>query len=241
VPAKWLTTVTLTKGMYLQSLTTGYDHPVCGPVTASLTPGEFVCLVGRNGSGKSTLLRTLAGLLPPLGGEIRIGDRLLQQMSPQELAHHLSVVLTHLPDLRHTTARQIAASGRLPYTDLVGHLGSSDYEAADQALLSIGIQSLADRLFHTLSDGEKQKVMLARALAQGTSYLLLDEPSAFLDYPSRKDLFSLLASLAHNGGKAVLLSTHDLEQAVSAADRIWYLHNGIFSIANPATFNFENI
>ena len=227
--------------MQIQALLTGYGHPVCGPVTARLNPGDFVCLVGRNGSGKSTLLRTLAGLQPSLGGEIRIGDRLLQQMSSQELAQHLSIVLTRLPDLRHTTARQIAASGRLPYTDLVGNLGSGDYAAADEALLSIGIQSLADRLFHTLSDGEKQKVMLARALAQGTDYLLLDEPSAFLDYPSRKELFSLLANLAHNGGKAVLLSTHDLEQAVSSADWIWYLHDGNFTVASPASFNLENI
>ena len=227
--------------MQIEALTTGYSHPVCGPVTARLNPGDFVCLVGRNGSGKSTLLRTLAGLLPPLGGEIRIGHRLVRHMSSRELARNMSVVLTRLPDLRHTTARQIAASGRLPYTDLVGNLSSADCEAADEALLTIGIQSLADRLFHTLSDGEKQKVMLARALAQGTPYLLLDEPSAFLDYPSRKELFALLADLAHSGGKAVLLSTHDLEQAVSAADRFWYLHDGNFTVASPASFNLENI
>lgn len=227
--------------MQIKALSIGYDRPVCHPVSARLDAGDFVCLVGRNGSGKSTLLRTLSGLLAPLSGDVLFGEKTLRQISARELALTLSIVLTRLPDLRHTTVRQITASGRLPYTDLAGNLGPEDYEAADEALHFIGIQSLADRLFHTLSDGEKQKAMLARALAQGTEYLLLDEPSAFLDYPSRRELFSLLRNLAHKQKKAILLSTHDLELAVSSADRLWYLNNGNFTIEKPETFNLENI
>ncbi len=225
--------------MQLRNLAIGYGHPLCSPVKALLEAGDFVCLVGRNGSGKSTLLRTLAGLIAPLGGEVIVGDKTIGEMSPRGISRTLAIVLTRLPELRHTTARQIAASGRLPYTGLVGHLRAADYGAADQALSDIGILHLRDRLFHTLSDGEKQKTMLARALAQGTEYLLLDEPSAFLDWPSRRELFSLLRSLAHTRRKAVLLSTHDLELAVASADRLWVLRDGKFSVEDPNTFDLS--
>lgn len=200
--------------MQLQSLSIGYNSsaPILSGIDAELIVGQFVALIGRNGAGKSTLLRTLAGLQPPLTGRITGATT--------------AIVLTHTPTLRLTTARQMVAYGRLPYTGFFGRLHDQDYQAADNALATLGITHLAARLFSELSDGEKQKVMIARALAQDTPTLLLDEPAAFLDYPSRLQLMQQLQSLAHDQQKSILLSTHDVELACQYADQLWLIRQG---------------
>ena len=185
--------------------------PILQGIDMELPSSQLVALVGRNGSGKSTLLRTMAGLQPPLTGCIT-GER-------------PAIVLTTTPDLQHTTVRQMAAYGRLPYTGFLGKLHPSDYELADQALATLGISQMSQQLFCQLSDGERQKVMIARALTQGATTLLLDEPSAFLDYPSRLQLMELLRNLAHTQGKSILISTHDLELAQKYADLFWLIRD----------------
>lgn len=212
----------------LKQLSIGYKHsaPVASAIDAELSVGEFCCLLGRNGTGKSTLLRTIAGLQSPLSGQI---------IRPE----HVGLVLTQVPNLQNTTTRQMVAYGRLGTTDWLGKLRNEDYEAADLAIRMVGIEDLADRLFGTLSDGERQKTMIARAIAQASPLLLLDEPSAFLDYPSRRELMRLLGQLAHEQNKAILLSTHDVELALESADSIWLLKaNALHRIA-PKDFRTE--
>lgn len=212
----------------LKQLSIGYKHsaPVASAIDAELSVGEFCCLLGRNGTGKSTLLKTIAGLQPPLSGQI---------IRPE----HIGLVLTQVPNLQNTTTRQMVAFGRLGTTDWLGRLRNEDYEAADLAIRMVGIEDLADRLFGTLSDGERQKTMIARAIAQASPLLLLDEPSAFLDYPSRRELMRLLGQLAHEQNKAILLSTHDVELALESADSIWLMKEKALHRIAPQDFRTE--
>ncbi len=212
--------------MILNHLTIGYKQAVVSDINQELRPGCFVCLLGRNGTGKSTLLKSLAGLITPLSGEIRIEDCKLSDFTTAELARKVGLVLTQVPELPNTTLRELVAYGRLPYATWLGKLSREDLAAADLAISKLGIEPLADRHIGELSDGERQKSMIARALAQGTDYLLLDEPSAFLDYESKQELMSLLVQLAHEEHKAILLSTHDHELAHKYADVIWSITSG---------------
>lgn len=226
-----------------RNLTIGYDSSaaVATIAEADLRTGSFIALVGRNGSGKSTLLRTMSGLIPPLDGRLELHGDPLSTYPPTALAQLISVVLTEAPDLRHTTVRELVVLGRLPYTTLFGKMGRNDYASADDAIREVGIEHLRDRQFSQLSDGERQKVMIARALAQSTPYLLLDEPSAFLDYPSRCELMQLLSRLAHKKEKAILLSTHDIDQALEYVDSLWVIRDRQLHILDPHTTSIDDI
>lgn len=220
--------------MHLIDLSIGHTKPIVSGINLTLMPATFVCLTGRNGTGKSTLLKTLAGLIPPLHGQILIDDIDLTTLSPIELAQQIGLVLTQMPDLPNTTLRELVAYGRLPYASWLGKLNDTDLQAADLAIEQLGITALADRKINQLSDGERQKTMIARALAQGTQYLLLDEPSAFLDYESKQELMSLLVHLAHDEHKSILLSTHDLELAQRYADTLWQIKEGKLTDSKPS-------
>jgi len=211
--------------MELKGLSIGYKKAVVSDINQELRPGSFVCLLGRNGTGKSTLLKTLAGLIPAVKGEIIIDDKPLNEYTPIQIATKIGLVLTQMPDLPNTTLRELVAYGRLPYVSWLGKINDSDWLEADRAIQKLGIETLDNRHICELSDGERQKSMIARALAQGTEYLLLDEPSAFLDYESKQELMSLLVHLAHEEHKAILLSTHDQELAMQSADFIWRIKN----------------
>ncbi|MBQ0056141.1 MAG: ABC transporter ATP-binding protein [Bacteroidales bacterium] len=214
--------------MLLRDVSIGYDHTVVQTVNAEFNAGDFVCLIGRNGSGKSTLIRSMAGLLPLRSGDVLINDRSLTSYSPQVLSRLVSLVLTQLPDLPNTTLREFVAYGRLPYSSWLGHLKDEDYDIADHAIEQMQLGHLKHNNVMRLSDGEKQKGLIARALAQGTEYMLLDEPSAFLDYESRIELLELLRSVAHDQHKAVLLSTHDRHLALQYTDQVWTIENKLF-------------
>lgn len=212
----------------LHALTTGYrtnkgDRVVTSHITANLQAGELTCLLGPNGTGKSTLLRTLAAFQPALGGEMLLDGRPLDSFTSQELATRLGVVLTERPDIKGMRVREMVAMGRSPYTGFWGTLDATDERAVDEAILQVGIEPLARRMVHTLSDGERQKVMIAKALAQQTPIIFLDEPTAFLDFPSKVEMMLLLSRLAHTMQKTIFLSTHDLELALQIADRLWLL------------------
>lgn len=233
--------------MKLHALSIGYKSsvPIVRSIEAELSCGQFICLLGRNGTGKSTLLRTLAGLQEPLEGEISIPQTpqtLQTPPSPQTLqTPPTSLVTPHCPDLLHTTVRELVSYGRLPYTSIFGRLSPADLAAADAAIRLTDIEHLATRYIHTLSDGERQKALIARALAQGSPYLLLDEPSAFLDYPSRRQLMQLLVHLAHEEHKAILLSTHDVELAAQFADRLWIISQQRLSQLAPKDFSLDQL
>ncbi len=198
-------------------------HTVLDGLNLSLRAGELTCLLGSNGSGKTTLLRTLAGSLPPLAGRVHIGSCELAGMSPADRARHLAVVLTGGVDSGLLRAVDLVALGRHPYTGWSGRLGPADHAAVTWALEATGASALANRQVPELSDGERQRVMIARALAQEPQVLLLDEPTAFVDLPRRLELAELLAHLARNCGLAILLTSHDLDLALRASDHVWLL------------------
>lgn len=195
-------------------------------ITDTLRSGYLTCLLGENGAGKSTLLRTLAGFQPALGGEIKIMGKSLKQYRERELATVIGVVLTERTSLQNMTVEELVGMGRSPYTGFWGRLSAGDREMVDYAMHQVGIQPLAGRMVQNLSDGERQKVMIAKALAQETPVIFLDEPTAFLDYPSKVEILHLLHRLAAEMDKTVFLSTHDLELALQMADRLWLMSKG---------------
>lgn len=211
----------------LINLSIGYGRtPVATSINARVDAGKLVCLVGRNGAGKSTLLRTIAGLQAKLSGEIRIGSDEVSTMTTKELAKAVGIVLTDRPEEQNMTIRELAELGRTPYAGVFGILGPADKDIAYNALQQVGIIQLADKRLSEISDGERQKAMIARTLAQQTPVILLDEPTAFLDFTSKVELFLLLQRLSHEQGKTILLTTHDISLALKMADEIWLLENG---------------
>lgn len=189
----------------------------------SLRAGEFVCLLGPNGSGKSTLIRTLSGMQAPLDGELRIGGQNFRSIPPRERARLVSVVLTDALPSGMMDAYAMVSLGRHPYSGWFGSLGPTDRARIDWAFGAVGAKDLASRQVAELSDGERQKISIARALAQESKVMLLDEPTAFLDLPRRVELMAILRQLAHQEQLALLLSTHDLDLALRFADRLWVL------------------
>jgi len=190
-------------------------------INLQLYSGEITCLLGQNGAGKSTLLRTFSGVLPSLQGSVFINEKNLSSFSSSSLARNVSVVLTEKVELGSFPVFSVVALGRSPYTGFLGTISAKDSQIIDHALENAGISNLRNRNYDELSDGEKQKVMIAKSLAQETPVILLDEPTAFLDFPSKAETLLLLRDAAWNHGKTVLLSTHDLNLALSFADKIW--------------------
>ncbi|HTR28872.1 MAG TPA: ABC transporter ATP-binding protein [Puia sp.] len=222
--------VAATSLLVARDLRTGYRNGPATIIVADSLPelhlhaGQLICLLGPNGSGKSTLLRTLSGLQPPLGGAIHIDG--VERWTPAALAKKISLVLTDRVRGNNLTVDSLVALGRYPWSGWMGRLDAADLDRIAWAIAATGIGSLRDRKIHTLSDGQCQKVMLARALAQDTPILMLDEPTAHLDLPSRIRLMRLLHELARATGKAILLSTHELDLALQIADTIWLLQSG---------------
>ena len=186
----------------------------------TIAPGELTAMLGANGIGKSTLLRTLAGLLPAVDGDVFVGDRSMRTMSTAERARSVSIVLTGRPQTGMLDVGSLVSLGRQPWTGRWGTLTPSDEEAVDRALELTGAGHLRHKALGTCSDGECQKVLIARALAQATPVLLLDEPTAFLDLPNRAGIVRMLRAIALEQGKAVLFSTHDLQLAMDLCDRV---------------------
>lgn len=201
----------------------GQSRVVLSGICATVSSGELTCLVGANGVGKSTLLRTLAAFQPKLAGDIYIKGKSISDFSAKQLATVISVVLTEKPYVANMTATDMVLMGRAPYTGFWGSYSAKDREAVDEAIDMVGVRHLAGRLVSTLSDGERQKVMIAKALAQQTPIVYLDEPTAFLDYPSKVEIMRLLHKICRETDKTVFLSTHDLELALQLADTIWLM------------------
>jgi iron complex transport system ATP-binding protein len=211
-----------------KNLSIGYkskrsERVISKALNLQLEPGQLVCLLGSNGSGKSTLMRTIAGLQPALEGSVLIGQKPISELKSIELAQKLSLVLTERIEAGNLTAQEVITLGRTPYTGWLGALSDFDYDKINLAITLAKVESLTSRKMHQLSDGERQKVMLARALAQDTDLILLDEPTAHLDLPNRVDMMRLLHMLAKQTNKAILLSTHELDLALQAADELWLM------------------
>jgi iron complex transport system ATP-binding protein len=218
----------MTAAVELRELSIGYRSwrrttTVASGMRAVARRGELTVLLGPNGCGKSTLIRTLCGLQPALGGHVLLDGTDLARATADELARRLAVVLTDRIDPGLLSARELTGLGRIPYLGVTGRLTDNDHTVVEWALAAVDAQHLAARHVVELSDGERQRVLTARALAQRPSVLVLDEPTAFLDVPSRVGLVEMLRGLARDHDLAVVLSTHDLELALRIADRVWLL------------------
>lgn len=218
----------------INNLSTGYkikggEKVISANLSAELKFSELTCLLGPNGAGKSTLLRTLSAFQPALGGSIEVDGQNIKNMSSSALSRLISVVLTDNSGIKNMSAWDVVAMGRSPYTGFWGKLGDKDKKMVDKCLGWVGIEELAQRKMQTLSDGERQKVMIAKAIAQETPIIFLDEPTAYLDYPSKIQMMLLLHRMAKALKKTIFMSTHDLEHALQVADQVWLLdkENGL--------------
>ncbi|WP_455106257.1 ABC transporter ATP-binding protein [Prevotella pallens] len=214
----------------LEQLSVGYKGfpPVVSNINVEIKSGELTCLIGSNGIGKSTLLKTLTGFLPKLSGRLLLDGRDINMLSQRERAKYISIVLTYKSDVQNLSVTEMVGMGRMPYTGFWGKLNTNDQTIVAEAIEMVGIEHLKNRMIQTLSDGERQKVMIAKALAQQTPVILLDEPTSFLDFPSKVEMLQLLHRLAKETNKVVFLSTHDLELALRIADRLVELNkNGL--------------
>lgn len=205
------------------------NYIVQSGLNLELRPGELVCLIGPNGSGKSTLMRTLAGLQKSLAGDVFVSGENIHNLSQQNKALLISMVLTDRVDIDNATVFDIVSLGRFPYTHWWGGIAVEDKKIISDAIDLVHLNDKADQYLNELSDGERQRVMIAKALAQDTPIILLDEPTAHLDLPNRVEIMLLLHRLAHQTRKGILLSTHELDLALQAGDRIWLMDskNGI--------------
>jgi iron complex transport system ATP-binding protein len=185
--------------------------------------GEMVALIGGNGIGKSTLLKTIAGFQPSLGGELLIHHRSASDYSPQELARVMSFVSTGIVRVANLTVRELIGLGRFPYTGWFGQLSENDHRIIGEAIQQVGLSGYENRPINRISDGERQRAMVARALAQDTGIVILDEPTAFLDISNKHEIVRILHKLADEQGKCIIYSTHDLNTALLTADRIWLM------------------
>ncbi len=205
----------------LSDFSIGYgDRMLLDHVNVTIGKGRLTALIGRNGSGKSTLLRAIAGLNHNYSGDILLDGKKSNDMRPGDLARIMAFVSTERTRIPNLSCRDIVAIGRAPYTNWIGRLNADDRMIVDRSLAAVGMEAYADRTLDSMSDGEGQRVMIARALAQSTPIILLDEPTSFLDMPNRYELCSLLARLAHDEDKCILFSTHELDIALSVCDSI---------------------
>ena len=204
-----------------QSLSLGYGSRILiDSLSATVKRGELTALVGRNGTGKSTLLRAITGLGERKGGDILLGDKSIDSLSTAELATMVAFVTTDKVRIANLRCRDVVALGRAPYTNWIGRMQEQDEEIVMRSMELVGMNDYADKTMDRMSDGECQRIMIARALAQQTPIILLDEPTAFLDMPNRYELCTLLQRLAHEEQKCILFSTHELDIALALCDSI---------------------
>lgn len=225
----------------IEKLKIGYGQQIVAEnLNAQFNEGELTCLLGPNGIGKSTLLRTMMALQKPLNGNIFYkkeydGEKIDISNIPQnEIAKIISIVLTEKPDVDNMTAEEIVGMGRNPYTGFWGTLSAGDKKIVAETIETVGMAKYIKTPISRLSDGELQKIMTAKALAQSTPVMLLDEPTSFLDFQSKVEIISLLRNLAHNMNKTIILSTHDLTLAEKMADKLWWMESTLEPISKKS-------
>lgn len=210
-----------------ENLSIGYrKDALITDIGLTLQSGVVTAMLGANGAGKSTLLRTLSGELPAIGGKVLIMGRLLNKYTKNELARTVALVTTDRVTCGGLTVRQTVTTGRYPYVGRMARLSAEDRNIVEMAMKNVGIIHKADAVLSELSDGERQKCFIAKALAQSTPIIMLDEPFSFLDTAARIEMFQLLKQIALRDRKAILLSSHDVTQAVRMASFLWIIDAG---------------
>lgn len=217
------------------------DRTLLTDVNARIEDGKLTALIGRNGSGKSTLLRAIAGLNRSYRGEILLNGVPEQKLLPDELSKNLAFVSTERTRIPNLRCRDVVATGRAPYTNWIGRLNARDNEIVEQSLAAVSMADFADKTMDKMSDGECQRIMIARALAQSTPVILLDEPTSFLDIPNRYGLCNLLSTLAHDHNKSILFSTHELDIALSLCDTIALIDTPHLHSLPPSDLQSSNL
>lgn len=229
-----------------QSLSIGYtkQKPLVSNLNLTLRSGALTILTGENGTGKSTLLKTITKIIKPLDGKIYVNGIDLSQISAAQMAEKAAVVLTDRLSSENFTALEVISFGRSPYTGFFGRLTQNDYSIIKGVAEDLKIEPLLNLNFYELSDGQKQKVLIAKALAQQTEIIILDEPTAFLDFKAKDEIFALLKKIAAEKNIAILVSTHDIYQAAKYGNEFWVMENNditvtknnpYFSVTNPSS------
>ncbi len=235
-----------TKILSLESVCIGYTNnrkgkSILPPLTASAGRGELIAVIGRNGIGKSTLLRTIAGLQKPLGGEILYGSRKITEYSRMELAQNISYISTEVVKPGNMSVYELVALGRYPYTNWLGKIDTENHMAIVDALEKCSMSDFAGRPISELSDGERQRAMIARIFAQDTGIMIMDEPTAFLDVSGRYEILHLMHNISRKSGKSIIFSTHDLQSAISQADKIWLILDDILVEGAPEDLMIKGV
>ncbi len=234
----------------INNLNIGYTHKgnstnIVSDINITANKGDLIALIGVNGSGKSTLIRTLLKFQDYFSGDIIINDKSLNTYTNNELAENISYVASRLTEQNNITAKDLISLGRLPYTKWFGILSEDDKQIINDVINTLGIEKLAHKQFNNLSDGEKQKVLVARALAQNTELIILDEPTSHLDLPGKFELTGVLKKLTEENNKAIIFSTHDLNIAFANANIIWFIYENKLISGTPKQIienqNFRNI
>ena len=218
--------------LQIEGLSIGYrpsvrqERIILSHIQLSAGKGELIALIGRNGTGKSTLLRTIVGVQPGFDGTILLSGKKAEDYSRGELSRMLSFVSTEIIRISHLSVYELVALSRFPYTGWVGRLNSNDKKIVIDSIHQVGIQSLLKKNITEISDGERQRVMIARALAQDTELIVLDEPTAYLDLPNKYEIIHLLGRICKDQNKTIIFSSHDLSSAINEADKFWLFTSG---------------
>jgi iron complex transport system ATP-binding protein len=211
--------------LHIENLLIGYKRPFTKVFNANVYRGNLICIIGRNGTGKSTLLNTLAGIIKPLGGNIFYEDKNFAKLNLREKSTLISYVPSKQEYLSNLSVYDLVALGRSPYTNIFDRKNSKDKIIIDQALRNFNLEELRDKALYEISDGERQRSMICRAIVQETPLILLDEPTAFLDYYAKQKLLLDLSNLVKENNKCILFSSHDIELSLKYADTVWLFHN----------------
>lgn len=224
----------------VDNLTVGYKgNTLLSSLNFDQSGGELIALIGRNGSGKSTLLRTIVGLLKPYKGDVFVDGLSIVEIKSNLRAQIIAYVSTENVRVAHLRVWDVVAMGRAPYNSFTGALSEGDKNIVLEAINKVGMQDFLEINIDRLSDGERQRVMIARALAQQSKMIILDEPTAFLDLPNRLHIMKLLKELAREG-KLIILSTHELNLAAEVADKLWVVHNNELIRGDVNDINVKN-
>ncbi len=232
----------MTLSIKVSSLDVGYGEKlILGDINFELKKGEILCLMGPNGSGKSTIIKTITEHIKKLGGKIFIDGKDIDTLDQKEKAKHLSVVLTERINPELMTVEDVISSGRYPYTGYLGKLEDKDYKAIDEAIEIVNAESLRNMYFSELSDGQKQRVMLAKAICQEAEVMILDEPTSYLDVRYKIEILGILRQLASQMGKTIILSLHEIDLIPKIADKVLQINGGNdYSYGSPEEIINDN-